>query len=189
MSNETDENKVDFLKYNISYLENRIRFIDNKASLLIAIQGGFLGLLMVVFKQIFPKCHTSNIEPIGYMVVGGAFLIIVITIFTLVMTIRPTKCPFSLEIDLLPEGEVTNHVMWFNDKDGFPNSVEDYNKRIDSLKALDFLDNYKRTHFILLQLIRKKYRYYRWCILLIKIVVVWSAVGFAIIILLKALSF
>ena len=45
MANKTDENIIDFLKDSIAYLENRITIVDNKANIILAVEGVLLGSL------------------------------------------------------------------------------------------------------------------------------------------------
>jgi hypothetical protein len=78
--------------------------------------------------------------------------------------------------------------MWPLEVDRFPKKEDDYVKRIDTLDFEDIERNYKRTHFVLLQLIRKKYEYYRCSMLLMKISILWSVVGLGITVILKALG-
>jgi hypothetical protein len=185
----TEENKIQFLKYTITYLDNRVHLIDTKASLLIAIQGVFIGLLTFIFKQIFPKNYTSSFKTVGYLIVGVALFFLVSAIISLLMTIRPTRSLLSLRVKMLCDKKLRrNHVMWPLEIDGFPKKESDYTKRIDTLDFEDIERNYKRTHFVLLQLIRMKYEYYRCSMLLMKISILWSAIGFGITVILKALG-
>jgi len=189
MGTDGNGDKEEFLKYAISYLERRISLIDNKAGLLIAIQGGFFVLVMFGVKELFSKGNQLDIPLIGYIAMLIGFLSVVVTIILLIMTIKPTKCLFSLKVDVHKTG-FKNYLMW--PRDGFPESADAYRDRLEVIKSGGLLEvekNYEEVHFITLQLIRHKYKYYDLAILFMKIAIIWNALVLVVAIFLKIIGF
>ena len=83
LKNEEDKQVIDFLKDALAYLENRIAIVDNKASILIAVQGVFLAVLTYIINVVFLTTDQSNINVVSYVVLGGAFVIFVLTVLLL----------------------------------------------------------------------------------------------------------
>ena len=79
--------------------------------------------------------------------------------------------------------KVENYVMWFDDK--FPTTPDNYSNKINTLDLSKIKGNYEKVHFITLQLIRNKYRVYRWAAIGMKLLVLWSAVGITVLAFLK----
>ena len=65
LKNEADEKVIDFLKDAVAYLENRIAIVDNKASILIAVQGIFFALLTYIIKEAFLTTYQSCINVVS----------------------------------------------------------------------------------------------------------------------------
>lgn len=181
-ANELDNQRVKFLKDALSYLEARINLVDNKASILIAIQGGIFALITYVTKEFFWTATPSTINCVSYIILAIDFLIMILTILLLVQTIRPGKWFFGLEVPL-DKMKIEGYVMWFDN--GFPQTADDYERRIDSLDLKRILANYKKAHHTTLQLVKKKYGYYRWATFGMKVMIVYSAIGLGILAWLK----
>ena len=181
--NEADKQVIDFLKYGITYLEKRISIIDNKASILIAAQGVFLALLTYLIKEVFLTTDHACINVASYIVLGGAFILFIATVLLLLQTIRPAKKIFELSIPF-KKMEVENYIMWFDD-DKFPTTSQDYRNKISTLDLSKIKGNYEKVHFITLQLVRNKYRFYKWAALGMKLLVLWSGIGITVLIFLK----
>ena len=182
LKNERNTQVIDFLKTSIVYLENRIAIVDNKASILITFQGVFFGLLVYIIKDVFLTTHQSNINTASYIVLGGAFVVFILTVLLLLETIRPTKMIIRLRVPFV-DMEIKDYVMWFGDK--FPTTPDNYNNKIDTLNILKIKENYKKVHFITLQLVKNKYMFYGWAVIGMKLLVLWSAIGITILALLK----
>jgi len=183
LKNEADKRVIDFLKDAVAYLENRISIIDNKASILIAVQGVFLGVLTYIIKEVFLTTYQSSINVVSYVVLGGAFVIFIVTVVLLLQTIRPSKMILGLNIPF-KKMAVENYIMWF-DGDKFPTNPDDYRNKINTLDLSKIRGNYEKVHFTTLQLVRNKYRFYRWAVVGMKLLVLWSAVGVAALVFLK----
>ena len=179
LKNERNTQVIDFLKTSIVYLENRIAIVDNKASILIAFQGVFFGLLVYIIKDVFLTTHQSNINTTSYIVLGGAFVVFILTVLLLLETIRPTKMIIRLRVPFV-DMEIKDYVMWFGDK--FPTTPDNYNNKIDTLNILKIKENYKKVHFITLQLVKNKYMFYGWAVIGMKLLVLWSAIGITILV-------
>ena len=182
LKNERNAQVIDFLKTSIAYLENRIAIVDNKASILITFQGVFFGLLVYIIKDVFLTTHQSNINTASYIVLGGAFVVFILTVLLLLQTIRPTKMIIGLRVPFV-DMEIKDYVMWFGDE--FPTTPDNYNNKIDTLNELKIKENYKKVHFITLQLVKNKYMFYGWAVRGMKLLVLWSAIGITILALLK----
>ncbi|MCK4735262.1 MAG: hypothetical protein KAT65_22605 [Methanophagales archaeon] len=182
MKNEADKQVTDFLKDAVTYLENRIAIVDNKASILIAVQGVFFALLTYIIKEVFLTTYQSSINVVSYVVLGGAFVIFILTVLLLLQTIRPSKMVFGLRVPF-ENMEVENYVMWFDDK--FPTTPDNYSNKINTLDLSRIKENYEKVHFITLQLVRNKYGFYRWAAVGMKLLVLWSAIGITVIAFLK----
>ena len=182
LKNERNTQVIDFLKTSIAYLENRIAIVDNKASILITFQGVFFGLLVYIIKDVFLTTHQSNINTTSYIVLGGAFVVFILTVLLLLQTIRPTKMIIGLHVPFV-DMEIKDYVMWFGDD--FPTTPDNYNNKIDTLNELKIKENYKKVHFITLQLVKNKYMFYGWAVRGMKLLVLWSAIGITILVLLK----
>ena len=186
LKNEADNQVIDFLKYAIDYLENRIAIVDNKASILIAVLGVFFALLTYIIKEIFLTTYQSNINVVGYIVLGGAFIIFILSVLLLLQTIRPSKMIFGLDIPI-KKMKVENYIMWFYDDeyDEFPTTSDNYRDKINALDLSKIKENYEKVHFITLQLVRNKYRFYRWAAVGMKLLVLWSAICIIVLAFLK----
>jgi len=184
LKNEADEKVIDFLKDAVAYLENRIAIVDNKASILIAVQGIFFGLLTYIIKKVFLTTYQSCINIVSYVVLGGAFVIFIPTVSLLLQTIRPSKKFFGLKVPFKDrDKKEENYVMWPTKK--FPTTLDNYINKIDTFDLLKIKENYEKGHFITLQLVRNKYKFYRWAVVGMKILVLWSAIGITVIAFLK----
>lgn len=169
MPNGTNHDWLDFLKYAISHVEQRIQLIDNKAGLLMGIQGGFFVLVMFTFKELFSKGDKGSLGAGVYVAILIAFVSAVWAIMLLVMTIKPVKKFCDLEVKV-EEGDCENYVMW--KRHGFPESADEYRERLEVVKAgapLEVEKNYEEVYFVKLQIIKRKYRYYNRAIKVMRI--------------------
>ena len=182
LKNEADEKVIDFLKDAVAYLENRIAIVDNKASILIAVQGIFFALLTYVIKEVFLTTYQSCINIFSYGVLGVSFVIFIATELLLLQTIRPSKKFFGLNVPVKDKDKIEkeeSHVLWPSKK--FPTTLDNYINKIDTFDLSKIKKNYEIGHFITLQLVRNKYMFYRWAVVGMKILVLWSAIGITII--------
>jgi len=170
---EGDKEVIEFLKYALSHIENRIVIVDNKASILIGVQGIFFAIFTYIINDVF----MARNQLCARIVLGGAFAIFIITIVLLLQTIRPSKNILGSGIDL-NDMEVHDYILWFDDK--FPKRAADYLQKTNTLDLSKIKKNYQKAHFIVLQLLRKKYKYYKWATVGMKLLVLWTAIGITI---------
>ena len=175
---------VEFLKYAITYIEARIDLIDNKASILIAIQGGIFAIITYVIKEVFWTDTPSIFSSVGYASLILDSILAASAILLLVQTIRPSNDIFSLK-GHLNQVKMEGYVMWPNDE--FPQSAEDYRTKVALLDLSKIKANYENTHFIALQNVRRKLKYYRRAVFLMKLMILFSAIEIGILGLLKLL--
>lgn len=183
--NKQGKDVIDFLEYSITYLEDRIRLRDNKASILIVVQGVILGAFTFAIKEILlnPAISSNKLpgyKELVYIVLGVAFFLSFVTISLLIQTIRPTKRYFGLNIPV-NRLEKKHYVMWFHDE--FPGTPEDYKKEIEALNESEIKQNYQATHFVYLQLVKRKTRPYKWAVLIMKLSMLWIGTGISILLL------
>lgn len=179
---EVDALRVKFSKDLLTYLENRINMLDNKASILIAIQGGLGALITWVTKEVFWTDTLPMIKSVSYIILAVDFSIMFLTILLLTQVIRPSKKFFGLRVPL-DKMKVEGYVMWPDD--GFPKSEEDFRIKIASLDSSKIQENYNKANYTALQLVRLKYGYYRYAASCLKIMIALSALGLFILALLK----
>jgi len=166
MSNEN----IDFLKANLSQLESRISLVDNKASILVAIQVGFLGLFGLLMKTVFldnPQLDT----PVALVVF--VFSTSIVVIILLLQTIQPARMVFWYKVDLFKKKLPDDYLMWFTEK----KTKEEYFANVDKLNDSKILENLKLSNHIHVELLRKKYQAYRFAIFSMKILVIGTAIG------------
>lgn len=164
----SDEKKIEFLKDAIIYLEGRINLVDNKASVLIAIQGGLFVLAAYLTKQVFqpnPSLISDFYRNILLFILFIGFLVTILTISLLIQTIRPSKYFFSLGIPL-KKMKVQDYLLWPGKE--FPWNPEKFKEKINSLDNSKIRANYERLYYITAQLVRKKYNCYKWAVLGLK---------------------
>jgi len=172
-----DEDKqviIEFLKYAINYLENRISIVDNKASILIAGLGVFFTLLTYIIKEVFWTHAILKMSCFIFVLLTIAFVIFIIDVLLLLQTIRPTKWLFCLELPITDRYKnKENYVMFY--RKYFPSELDDYTNKINRFDLSIIKENYEKTHYITLQLVRMKYKFYNPAVLLIKLLVFWVA--------------
>lgn len=184
MSNEEKlhiEGKIAFLKYALTYLENRISIVDNKAAILIAIQAGLFAVFgwsrKLMGVGLLPPNWPFGI-PLGSILDFSVTVLTGLTLLFLAQTVRPARYIFCLKSCLhrLDEDDKEkDHLMGFTK--GFPakcrkQSNEDYEKRVNNLTKSTELRNYQRQHYSALQLLQRKYKHYRWAGVLFKYMIV-----------------
>ncbi len=186
--NREDKTVTEFLKDAVAYLENRIGMLDTKASILIAVQALVFAVLAYTMGEVFLKERCVLMRIGSCISLGVAFVLFTATVFLLLQTVRPSKSCLGLHAGLC-KMKVCNYVMWFvDDKDeDFPTSPHEYRERIRKLNRSQIKANYEKTHYTLLQLVRRKYRSYRWAVRCMKFLVLWSALSIAGLALLKCL--
>lgn len=183
--NKQGKDVIDFLKYSITYLEDRIRLRDNKASILIVVQGVIFGAFTFAIKEILlnPAISSNKLpgyKELVYIVLGVAFFLSLVTIALLIQAIRPTNRYFGLNIPV-NRLEKKHYVMWFHDK--FPGTPEDYKKEIEALNESEIKQNYQATHFVHLQLVKRKTQSYKWAVLIMKLSILWIGTGISTLLL------
>ena len=161
MANDKYKDIIDFLKYGIGYSENRISIVDNKASILIAVQTLLFGLFVFIIKEVFWPIDHPLIKTWSYIILSIAFIIYVITVILLLLAIRPSEKYFWGKILLNGrEEDVDNYVMWLNDNNKKLREWENYKDKIKNFTQKEIKDNYEKTHHVSLQLAYAKYKFY-----------------------------
>ena len=168
--------RIDFLKYAIDYIEKRISLVDNKASCLIAIQGGFFALVIYGMGKMFPEGCGFWSRFLSDLNIAVGFGITALTTLLLLGTLRPTIWLLGFWVE--PETLGVEHPFLWPTKT-FPKSGKEYERAATELDLEKIEKNCRSRHYVCLQLLRRKYSYYRWAIMLIKILVLWSIVGLA----------
>ena len=159
--NKSDKDIIEFLKYGIDYSENRISIVDNKASILIAVQTLLFGLFVFIMKEVFWSIDHPLIKPASYVVLGVAFVIFVITVILLLQAICPSKRFLQKIIPIKDkEKDIENYVMWLDKYNISLKSWEDYREKINKFTLKEIKENYEKSHHISLQLVYNKYKFY-----------------------------
>ena len=181
----SDDKIINFLRYVINYLENRIDLVDKKASILIAVLGIVFASFTYIIKEMFWNGTSTDI--ITSTIFALSLVIFLITLSLLIQSIRPSKWFLGLHVPF-DDMNIENYVMWpyHHSDDYFPSTSLDYWQRINKIKSnpLEIEKNYGKLHFITLQLIRRKYKFYRWATLSMKIWIAYSILGMTILLLL-----
>ncbi len=174
MGSDEVKDRIDFLKYAIDYVEKRISLVDNKASCLIAIQGGFFALVTYGMGKILPEGSGCWLQFVSDLNIAVGFGIMALTTLLLVGTLRPTRWLLGFWVKPDELG-IEQPFLWPSKE--FPQSGKEYEEAASELDLEKIEKNCRNRQYVCLQLLRKKYRYYRWAIMLIKILVLWSVVG------------
>ena len=119
---------------------------------------------------------------VGYVFLGGAFVMFILVVLALLQTIRPSRKLFCLSIPL-KNMEIQRYVMWYGDE--FPTTSGNYSERVSTLDSESIRQNYENVHFVTLQLVKRKYEIYRWAAVGMKVLVSWCALGIIVLALLK----
>ncbi|MCF7849391.1 MAG: hypothetical protein K9M45_11120 [Kiritimatiellales bacterium] len=86
------------LNTHISYYQNRISLLDNKCTILIAVQAALAAAVTFIVDKICLPYEAYKL--IGYMILAVSGLLSAAIIFCLLQTIRPTKNPLTLRTGL-----------------------------------------------------------------------------------------
>ncbi|RWZ50165.1 hypothetical protein EQV77_17500 [Halobacillus fulvus] len=171
-----EQRKFEFLTYAIQHVENRIALMDQKASILMAIMGGFYVLIVSLLKDFVGLFQTGDtgillkISAYIFLIIG--LLITFIVVYYLLMTIRPRKGMIhKMELDRMP---IQRPIFWFNNG---ATEINTYQPRMDQLDEVDMYENLKVAHFTGLQLVKRKYFYYRKSISWMNVLIVYNSVG------------
>jgi hypothetical protein len=177
-----DEKSIEFLKYAIEHIEKRIGLIDNKASLLIAIEAALLVLGTFMLKWLFGE----DCPEVGFIPCAVILTVLALTVFTvlwLIWAIKPTKCLFSLKV-ALPKVKVERQILW--PIEDFPSSAEGYKDAVNEFDwPKDHLENYERAHYVLAHHVKEKYKHYDLAILVMKITWLLSGLAIAVALILR----
>lgn len=161
------DEKIEFIKGALEHVESRIAIMDQKASILMAIQAGFFVLITTVIKDYVGIFNNIKKTPlfIGYVSYGTLLIGLILSFFVvyyLILTIRPGKGLITNTItdEVTGKVPVINYLFWFKNKGEYLTD-EKYLHMLDNLTKEDILNNYKKSHFTGLQLLSKKYHFYR----------------------------
>jgi len=174
------EQKVDFLRSALEHAEKRIEILDQKASILMAIQGGFLVLILTLFKDYFGGYKNLISGGEEFKIIANIFVIIslVLTFYViilLILTIRPKVKFLSSNMPYAPI-KADNYIFWFN-KNSFNLRTHRYEEAVSQLTEEDIIDNYKKAHLTSLRLVERKYKFYRKAIDGMNYLLIWNVLG------------
>ena len=159
----------------ITYLENRISLLDNKASILLAIQTLFIGVIYYIAKDYSLPQLQHNLYLYFYSFLYLSTIIFIRSIYLLLQTIRPTK-RLSAKVDT---ENISESLMWFKKNDQI--DFEEFKGRIKQNDKDSFLNSLIVTQYKCIQLNKLKYNYYRKAMRLIRIYLLLNFIGFSII--------
>jgi len=188
--NDDAKERIEFLEFAIQHLEARIRLVDNKATILIGIVGALGAAAAFLTKAILlencelplPSCflalHLVNWAIIPLYMWRHIVLLLCLVgppaaaCFCLLMAVQPARPAFRLRVkpEQLYPGLYT--LLWPR-PDFEPSRKHEYNGAV-SLIPSTRKAHCKATHFVLLQLVQRKYKWYRWAALFLKI---WLLAG------------
>lgn len=122
------ENKISFLSDTLNYLEERIRFIDTKASILLGLQAGIFVVFSLVVSRFFPSSPTQGIHPWSKGAIALYFIMLIVLGLLSVHIIRPAYHIWTSKVSIkqLP---ATNYIMWPQKE--VLNDVDVFNKYVD----------------------------------------------------------
>lgn len=183
-STNTEELRLDHLRFSIEYIEARIRKLNGESRIIIVIESVALGLLQVDWiGEIGPEHWAYWLRAIGAM---SALAVI----FLLLMTIRPSKELFSLFARPLvldraagsDRGKQTEnsgiYIIWF--KKGEEPQKSKLRVKVETWGLDDFRDDLVDTLHACKKLIYRKMIYYRRAMLITKLQVASSMVLLAV---------
>lgn len=162
----------DFLKDIQDSTEERIKFLDNKASLLLAIQTAVSIFVFFFVKDVFISLDEPDITRFSILFLTIFTLLTALIILFIIQTIKPTSKLFAFNVE--PDYNIkycNNHLMWYNQ---FMEKTNTISKKkflyiYDNISKEDIISNYKCKIYILFQLIHRKYIYYDKAVWLMKI--------------------
>jgi len=163
----------EFLQFAIRHLEARIRLVDNKATILIGIVSALGAVFAFLAKEALPTqfthlCQDPLAATLFLLFSIPLFVLPLIACLLLLWAVRPTKCILGLKVKpkQLHPGLFT--LLWPS-RDFCPSrSLDEYSEAIKQLPCSDEVQ-YQATHFTLLQLVQRKYKWYGWATRLLKV--------------------
>ncbi|QSS99712.1 hypothetical protein IMZ31_16860 [Pontibacillus sp. ALD_SL1] len=116
------EKRIEFIKSALEHAERRIEILDQKASILIAIQGGFLVLILALFKDYFGGYVQLFEQAERYRILSNLFVLISLCLtfyvmILLILTIRPKLKFFSSSMPYAPI-DASRYIFWFDKRAG-----------------------------------------------------------------------
>ena len=166
--------KIEFLKFSISYIENRIKLVDTKANILLAIQIGLLGVLTWFMENLLFSEKALPVPSWGYVLVFLSIIFNVYIVLLLLQTLRPTKYLFSKNT-VVKDHDTKTWTMWPQENEIF--NKQEFSKRISDLTPNIILGEYENSLFAIRQLVGKKYFYYRYAVLVTKAEIIVISLG------------
>jgi len=148
--------KSDLLRFAISFIENRIQIVDNKASILLAIQAGFFGIMTWTVEKLFLSHGILLIPSYILVIVTAVFAVIIIGF--LLQTIRPSRRYLCLYASLV-ELDGKKGIIWGRSKAILDD--KEFLQRVSELSDDEIELEYKSTLFAVQQLVDRKYASYR----------------------------
>lgn len=152
------ESKIDFYKYTHTHLENRIQFLDQKASIMIGVLSIVMGSVIVesVVSMIKSKkqFHLLGIDWMTYVWLSTNIIFMLVILYLLLCVVKPSSR------DKLPKYRKVKYLMWHSPKDFQEDGLENYIDGMDSLSDNDVVENYKKIIYISKFLLHKKYKNY-----------------------------
>jgi len=156
------DNLNEHMKEAINYMQGRINAVDNKASIIIALQAGQFGIITFVVEKLYLPC--DDLKIISYIFLGLIGLFTAVVIGFLLQTIRPTKNFFS-GVSGMEELESPG-IIWPNMR--CQPMLANFTAKLDSWQASDIEKDLRVTVFACQYLTFNKYRFYRTALRLAK---------------------
>jgi hypothetical protein len=166
---------TDHLKEAADYMNSRINAVDNKASIIIAVEAGLFGITTFVIEKLY--LPYNDLKIISYISLGIIGLFTAIVIGFLLQVIRPTKCFFGIDSGM-PRLD-SSEIYWPN-MNSQP-EPSDLSVKFDKWSPYKYETDLRAAVFACQFLIYKKYGFYRKALLFAKIQLV-VAVGLLLLI-------
>ena len=178
MNNKANDNdKIDFMKFAIKYLESRVALVDNKTNLLIAATGILLGAYtFIIDKLLLAQNPSICVFTITIVCLALTLLLGGIVIFLLLQSVCPSEHIFWGEVPKIKGEKPKNYVMW--PRKDYPDCKGDnFYGAIDNLSNTDIYNNYRHTHCLCLCLVRNKYHWYRPACNILKVLIAFATLS------------
>lgn len=168
--------RIEFLRFAIEHVEKRIALMDQKASILMAIMGGFYVLIVALLKDFVGLFNSGTVlwlNVLLYLFLIIGLILTFIVVYLLLMTIRPRKGIFQKDMQL-ERMKIKNPIFWFS---GGVTNLDYYESTINHLQDQDIYENLKMQHYTSLQLVERKYYYYRQSINFMNKLIIYNSTG------------
>ncbi len=154
---------IDHLKEAVDYMGGRINAVDNKASVIIALQAGLFGVTTFVIEKLYLPCYDLRIISFVCLLIIGSLTAIVVGF--LLQVIRPTKNFFSADSGM-PELE-SPKIIWPSMK--CKPTISGLMSKFDNYQVGDIEKDLRAAVFACQYMVFRKYWFYRCALRVAKI--------------------